>query len=48
MLYTVMPANLIEFIKDLVKIVKFDILNSEWTTQYVFTFDYDQYEKLEG
>jgi len=40
-----MPANVNSFLQVLVPVVQFDILDSSWTTEYIFEFDEDYLEE---
>ena len=44
---TLKPSNVNSYFTSLVPIVQFDILDAEWTTEYVFVFDYPQHEHIE-
>ena len=41
LLNILMPANVNSFLQVLVPVVQFDILDSSWTTEYIFEFDED-------
>ena len=41
-----MPANVSYFYQVLIPVIQFDVLDPEWTTQYVFDFDFPKQEEL--
>ena len=45
LLNILMPANVNSFLQVLVPVVQFDILDSSWTTEYIFEFDEDYLEE---
>jgi len=47
MLKVILPANVSMIFSYVISVAMFDILDADWTTKYVFTFDYEKQEELQ-
>lgn len=43
---TIVPANVNHFFRLMIPLLTFDLLDSDWTTKYVFNFDFAWHEKV--